>query len=1267
MSGDYTRFTFKPLKDYSGLFKQQGRVDLDSDFNELIEIIDRRWRSETIDIIGHGVVPSTTPDAFMIRPTAMGDFDIGIGRMYVDGIQVENHGRVPLQYLPDLGEQEGTLRTLYSDQPYLPAPTPPVLTPIPDPRTDLIYIDVWQREVTVLEDPSIREVALGGPDTTTRIQSAWQVRALKSVGRHGCGDDIAAWDALIAPSAGRLTTSAVAPPASDDPCIISPSGGYRGLENRLYRVEIHATGTIGGGAPAKFKWSRNNASIASNVSAIPAADEIIVQQLGRDEVLRFEIGNFIEITDDFREFQSQAGHMALITNIDQANSKITFAPPIPAPVLPILPFDATDKTRHTRVVRWDQTQNVDANGLLDVVAGTIPIEDGVQVQFGLDPAGGNFKVGDYWVFSARTADGSVEQLTSAPPKGILHHYCRLGFMHWGTNLASTTFDDCRIHWPLACECDSCTVTVGDGVDSHGQFTDIQEAINALGNRGGIVCVGRGFYRVTAPLLVDATKRNVRIVGTGPATRIVFDPAAGADRVFLRIRNTKHVALERVFVAAVNAASLIEIINSSFCRVEDCILVNLPFEKRDQTGSAIEFLEDCSSCEIQRNALLAARTVSGLQSRNVKLLIRDNQMLALQASVLLRDGFSVEIVHNKMLGLPEMRSAGQVPTRASIDEFQHFIVNAFQAIPISGNFQAAGVVIFIGAGVVISQNLIVAQAAIIGFLFLNARILQNDIASLVGILLILGAVVKVEDNFILALFAGVIIAGIIADLDCTSNEFLGLNGILWMSLTEFLRAFANLFEIALTSAGFVRDGDGTVSRLAAVGTSASSDFGFGAVIVAKIHRNLFLTFDSGIRKSLSVLSADVSIVDNTFTFCQGFGIRLDSRGGSSALPRLLRSVINLRHLIQSNSFAIVGRAIVSSSFMTQIEQNSIQCPSSAIDLDAEFSTVRNNTIMGTASGIAASDQGLITLQSGTSNAIISGNILQNATGHAILILEDLFKVAIHDNLISGAMRFGIGGLNEIVSLSASSIERNRIEGCQGQLAENSTQPGGAVSIGAGANLRFIGNTVTNNAPATGGAIPPNKDLTWVVLYFEDIEGIEISENLVTDNANIAGLQGIVGAVRLKSVGGTIRVQQNVIKDNGGFALQNQALRLDGHSLVQDNLFASGLTAGLVLVRINNQGTLMFQGNRCMDRNREVGSTASVVLGGGTCNVSNNVVTSARLVGMRVDGGESVVNANIVKAEREALVVSGGTLIVTSNLTTALVAPTATILVHNIPPP
>ena len=57
MGGDYTRFTFDPVKDYSAVLNQQGRVGLDADWNELIEITDRRWRAETIDIIGRCVVP----------------------------------------------------------------------------------------------------------------------------------------------------------------------------------------------------------------------------------------------------------------------------------------------------------------------------------------------------------------------------------------------------------------------------------------------------------------------------------------------------------------------------------------------------------------------------------------------------------------------------------------------------------------------------------------------------------------------------------------------------------------------------------------------------------------------------------------------------------------------------------------------------------------------------------------------------------------------------------------------------------------------------------------------------------------------------------------------------------------------------------------------------------------------------------------------------------------------------------------------------------
>jgi hypothetical protein len=45
----------------------------------------------------------------------------------------------------------------------------------------LAYLDVWQREVTFLEDLALVENAVG-VDTTARSQTAWQVKVLPNVG-----------------------------------------------------------------------------------------------------------------------------------------------------------------------------------------------------------------------------------------------------------------------------------------------------------------------------------------------------------------------------------------------------------------------------------------------------------------------------------------------------------------------------------------------------------------------------------------------------------------------------------------------------------------------------------------------------------------------------------------------------------------------------------------------------------------------------------------------------------------------------------------------------------------------------------------------------------------------------------------------------------------------------------------------------------------------------------------------------------------------------
>jgi len=104
MSGDYSRVRFDPKNDFSAVLMQQGRVQLDSDWNELVTLLDRRWRAETTDIIGKSTVPKETPDGFRVQ-IAGGGLTIGRGRIYVDGLLAENQGKAPLEFDPVLAKE----------------------------------------------------------------------------------------------------------------------------------------------------------------------------------------------------------------------------------------------------------------------------------------------------------------------------------------------------------------------------------------------------------------------------------------------------------------------------------------------------------------------------------------------------------------------------------------------------------------------------------------------------------------------------------------------------------------------------------------------------------------------------------------------------------------------------------------------------------------------------------------------------------------------------------------------------------------------------------------------------------------------------------------------------------------------------------------------------------------------------------------------------------------------------------------------------------
>jgi hypothetical protein len=110
----------------------------------------------------------------------------------------------------------GPVNVPYEQQPYYPnvsavAPFPQAGGPY------LMYLDVWQREVTFLENPDLVEKAVG-VDTTGRLQTVWQVKWLdvSSVPGVNCSTPDsslpAAWQQLLLPPGARLTTGIVSPP-----------------------------------------------------------------------------------------------------------------------------------------------------------------------------------------------------------------------------------------------------------------------------------------------------------------------------------------------------------------------------------------------------------------------------------------------------------------------------------------------------------------------------------------------------------------------------------------------------------------------------------------------------------------------------------------------------------------------------------------------------------------------------------------------------------------------------------------------------------------------------------------------------------------------------------------------------------------------------------------------------------------------------------------------------------------------------------------------
>jgi hypothetical protein len=485
MKGDFTRNTFDPAKHFSHVFSQQGRVTLDADPNEQAAILLHYLRTLARDLIGAYAAPAENRGFVLTTNTTNPpNLNISQGRYYVDGYLVKNDDPDCLyntqKDFPAVAKNDDLLLSLLSKNSNGPIGS-----------YWGFYLDVWERHITWIEDPSIREPALLGPDTCTRAKVIWQVRsmAMKTQSQPTCAD---LFKQIPRPAKGEMSARIDPGPVTDaSPCVTPPASQYRGTENQLYRVEIHRPGTIVDAkttptpvqqvpvdpptaattaaltsvqtakitAPTKdqtlvlksvnsptFKWSRDNGSIVTAWSAPLAGTATNGLNVASDR--GFAAGDWVELSDDNDDLLGLPGLLVQLTKVQ--GDVLSITPPTSGSVA------FSNYGPHPKVRRWNQSQNADLtlqDGAVPITAGNwIDLENGIQIMF--QP--GDYRTGDYWLIPARVATANIEwpqrgnEPAELPPVGIEHHYAPLAIIEWGDGHTNLTPCDCTFNPGSSC-------------------------------------------------------------------------------------------------------------------------------------------------------------------------------------------------------------------------------------------------------------------------------------------------------------------------------------------------------------------------------------------------------------------------------------------------------------------------------------------------------------------------------------------------------------------------------------------------------------------------------------------------------------------------------------------------------------------------------------------------------------------------------------------------------------------------------------------------
>ena len=550
-SPDISRLSLDPRKRYTNVHMQQGRILLDDDWNAQAHILEEDQRQNRLLTVGSSGSPDdgfriTNLQSVTIGSQPFYDFTILEGTFYLSGHRLEQRDDAATQHPPmTFLTQTDNLQLIDTTKPFSP-PT--------GPRKDLVVLLAYPQSVTAVEDSELLEVALGGPDTTTRQRMLQQILVFENLSADTC---TTAWEEVkkqlrnqtegwgkFTPEDGWTTEARLSVSfahnsgANPTPCSPAVQQGYLGPDNQAIRVQMTASN--------KLTWGFDNASSLYRVQVVEGdRKKLRLLNPPRDQAhwpLSKQVVELLPCTAQLPNHEKLAAMTGHFTRVNASynpdNQEITIDTDLPSSfdrwqqrpdsgaITPEIPYyfmrvwdRGTDQTSPPEITVTYPPSNHSSN---EITLGNT----GVKIQ--LTQIAGDpdytLRSGDFWVVGVRPE--TPQQVNpwllsngSKKPDGPARFMAPLAMLSWqDADPSNTIITDCRRRFrPLTEQHQCCSYSVGDGMKSFGDYNSLEDALSHLPPSGGKICLLPGLHKASVTI---GQKADITITGCGPDSLLI---------------------------------------------------------------------------------------------------------------------------------------------------------------------------------------------------------------------------------------------------------------------------------------------------------------------------------------------------------------------------------------------------------------------------------------------------------------------------------------------------------------------------------------------------------------------------------------------------------------------------------------------------------------------------------------------------------------------------------------------------------------------------